>query len=170
MPVKIWNGGIARRAIDFTCKPFVEMSNLESGLRRSLGFSDGRGVMSVVPECVERRKMCRVELSLEAVVQVPGGRLVRCILRNISSMGATVEFGRPTIVPKQFKLIVPEHLFEAYCDVRHKTRTSAGVMFTSNRREASARFASPFKGAGSTASSQLNGANFERVGDGPANG
>jgi hypothetical protein len=72
-------------------------------------------------------------------------------------MGAFLEFGRRTIVPKNFKLILPEHSFEAHCDVRHKTKTGVGVLFMSNRREASAHFASPFNGSSDVGSVDRNG-------------
>lgn len=65
-------------------------------------------------------------------------------MRNISTMGALVEFQHATILPSRFKLLVPEHWFEADCEVRHSAPREVGLLFTSNRREALARFSSPF--------------------------
>lgn len=83
-------------------------------------------------------------MNLDAICRVSEHEAVRCRVRNISSMGAFIEFERPTIVPRQFKLIVPEHWFEAECEVRHAGSHEIGVLFKTNRREALARFPSPF--------------------------
>jgi hypothetical protein len=100
--------------------------------------------MTAVPNLVERRKNCRVDLNLKARIRVPNGSSVSCTVKNISSMGAYVEFDGPTLLPDNFKIMIPDYWFEANCQVRHAHSEGVGVMFTSNRREALARFSSPF--------------------------
>lgn len=101
--------------------------------------------MIPVPEFVERRKTCRLEINLDGIVKSRTGATIPCTVKNVSSMGAFLEFERPTILPKQFKLAIAQHMFEAECEVRHRTPTCVGVLFSSNRREALACFASPFQ-------------------------
>lgn len=104
--------------------------------------------MTATPQVVERRKHCRVDLNLNAKIRVPSGSYLSCTVKNVSSMGAYVEFDGPTIVPDNFKLVIPDCWFEANCQVRHAHPHGVGVVFTSNRREALARFSSPFAHGG----------------------
>lgn len=96
------------------------------------------------PIVIERRKSCRVEQNLEAYVVTPEGTRLSCVVRNVSSMGAYIDFRGSLPHCDRFKLVIPGHWFAASCEIRHRTGLGAGVHFTSNRREALARFASPF--------------------------
>lgn len=89
---------------------------------------------------LERRARRRLQTQLSAsVVFAEGGRM-DCTVVNISPMGAMLVFAQPTILPDEFKIVIPECLFECECEIRHRTTDRAGVLFTTNRREALARF------------------------------
>ena len=61
-------------------------------------------------------------------------------MRNISPMGALLEFEMPVILPKRFRMQIPKDLFEVECDLRHNDGTMAGVLFINNRSGAMARY------------------------------
>jgi hypothetical protein len=96
--------------------------------------------MELAIKPIERRARARVSVDLQAIIKVGGFAGLPCMVRNVSPMGALIVFDRPTIFPSTFRLIVPEKWFEAECEVRHRSPTRAGVVFTSHLREALARF------------------------------
>jgi hypothetical protein len=55
-------------------------------------------------------------------------------------MGALVEARTGTPLPETFRLIMPDQMFSADCEVRHRTDGRVGVLFASNRLEAMSRF------------------------------
>jgi len=55
-------------------------------------------------------------------------------------MGALLEFGPGIEPPAAFRLTIPDALFAADCELRHQTGRQVGVLFTSGRMEALARF------------------------------
>lgn len=90
---------------------------------------------------IERRAENRQRTNLEGVIVCKNAHLLRCTVKNVSPMGALLSFDCPTIIPDCFKLIIPEHWFEAECQIRHRSvEEKVGVFFTTNRREALARF------------------------------
>lgn len=93
---------------------------------------------------VERRKSCRIDKEYSAYIKVGKDKPISCTVRNISSMGAFLEFQVPASVPPRFNIVIPEYWFEAQCEVRHATIHGVGVHFMTNRREAVSRFASPY--------------------------
>lgn len=101
------------------------------------------GGMIPALQIVERRKTGRLQTNIAGIAKSQTGEAAKCSIKNISPMGAFLSFEQPTIIPKQFKLLVPECWFEAECEVRHSSKNGVGVVFTSNRREALARFAIP---------------------------
>lgn len=88
----------------------------------------------------ERRTYQRIEVNYRAVVRFPDGTSLPCHVKNISPMGALLEFGDARILPAIFKLTIPDELFAAECEFRHQTGNAVGVLFTTGRMEALARF------------------------------
>lgn len=88
----------------------------------------------------ERRNATRHDVSLVAKAGIRDGAPVVCKVRNISSMGALLEFREAVRLPKQFRITIDSAFFSADCEVRHHSGREAGVMFISNRMEALAAF------------------------------
>ncbi len=60
----------------------------------------------------------------------PSGRArVPCIIRNISTSGALLEFAYGSPKADSFRLVVPSLRQEWICDVRHRRPHSLGVYF-----------------------------------------
>ena len=91
-------------------------------------------------EFTDRRSMPRREVSIPAKVGFRSGPPVHCIVRNISPMGAMLEFIDEQNVPPTFRIVIDSEMFAADCEVRHVKGRNVGVLFTSNRLEAMARF------------------------------
>jgi methyl-accepting chemotaxis protein len=100
--------------------------------------------MTAAIKYADQRAEVRHETYLKGQIKLDGLTIARCTIRNISSMGALLTFGDEPDVPDKFKLVIPDQTFETLCEVRHRTGNSIGVLFTSGRREALARFGSPF--------------------------
>jgi hypothetical protein len=79
----------------------------------------------------ERRRFGRKETNIEAQVLVPGRAGVRCVIRNISQMGALLDFGAPFSWRGNFRLIVDGNRLDAQCQIRRQDGTSYGVEFVS---------------------------------------
>ena len=88
----------------------------------------------------ERRTHPRHEVNYRGVVRFADGTSLPCRVKNISAMGALLEFSEARIMPANFKLTIPDELFSAECEFRHQTGQSIGVLFTTGRMEARARF------------------------------
>jgi hypothetical protein len=50
----------------------------------------------------ELRKAQRVTTKQQGTIRVPGRPDIMCTLRNLSSHGAQLNFGNPTILPRSF--------------------------------------------------------------------
>ena len=87
-----------------------------------------------------RRATARYDCAYAARIKIIGAEPISCRVVNVSAGGALLEFRDVIGLPGAFHLIVPDALFEADCEVRHQTGRHMGVMFTSNQREALARF------------------------------
>lgn len=68
------------------------------------------------------------------------GTRIPCRVVDISAGGARIEVGNDVVVPDRFKLLIPDDLFEAECEVRHNGGSFAGLIFTSNQMEALAAY------------------------------
>lgn len=88
----------------------------------------------------ERRTYRRIEVDYRAVVRFPDGTTLPCRVKNISPMGALIEFEKEFEVARVFRLTIPDELFAAECEFRHQTENRVGVLFTTGRMEALARF------------------------------
>lgn len=96
--------------------------------------------LSLDLETLERRNAPRREVLLAAKAGIREGVPMPCTVRNISAMGALLEFAVDVRLPKQFRISIDSALFSAECEVRHQSGRTAGVMFISNRMEALAAF------------------------------
>lgn len=92
------------------------------------------------PVFVAPRRSERQDVHYPARVRFAGAPAIGCTIREVSAMGALIDFRVPQSVPVTFHLIIPDQLFEADCAVRHRRDTKVEVLFTSCRREALARF------------------------------
>ena len=101
--------------------------------------------MTAAMKYTDQRAEHRYETFLKGQIKIDGEIFARCTIRNISNMGALLTIADAPELPDKFKLVIPEQTFETLCEVRHRTDTSIGVLFTSGRREANARFNSPFQ-------------------------
>ena len=90
----------------------------------------------------DRRSSPRHKVELAARVQVLGQPWLNCTVRDISPMGALLDFASPTMVPASFRLLIPVDLFDVECEVRHQNGRRVGVTFLSNRQGAVARYSS----------------------------
>lgn len=88
----------------------------------------------------ERRSYQRIDVNYRAVVRLADGTSISCRVKNISPMGALLEFSEARILPARFRLTIPDELFSAECEFRHQTGKSVGILFTTGRMEALARF------------------------------
>ena len=87
-----------------------------------------------------RRATARYDCSYAARIRIIGAEPIWCRVVNVSAGGALLELRDVIGLPGKFHLVVSDALFEADCEVRHQTGRHVGVMFTSNHREALARF------------------------------
>lgn len=88
----------------------------------------------------ERRSYQRIEVNYRAVARLADGTSISCSVKNISPMGALLEFPEARILPAHFRITIPDQLFTAECEFRHQTGKSVGILFTTGRMEALARF------------------------------
>ena len=88
----------------------------------------------------DRRQDERSSVEIAARIRMPGGVFLPCTVRNISGMGAGLELTYEAFVPLQFRLQIPDDLFEADCTLKHRHGTFVGVEFLSSRGEALARY------------------------------
>lgn len=88
----------------------------------------------------ERRTHQRHAVDYSATVRFADGSSLPCRVKNISPMGALLEFGEKRIIPANFRLTIPSEMFAAECEFRHQTGSTIGVLFTTGRMEALARF------------------------------
>lgn len=92
------------------------------------------------PTPPKRRTDQRIDVNYPAVVRFPNGRTHPCRVTTISPMGAQLEFGPGIELPLAFRLTIPDEMFAADCELRQQSGCAAGVLFTSARLEALARF------------------------------
>ena len=88
----------------------------------------------------DRRAHARRDCSFAGEIKISGEPAIACEVINVSEMGALLRFDMVIGLPPAFRLVIASEMFEADCEVRHQSGTNVGVMFTSNRLEAMARF------------------------------
>jgi PilZ domain len=88
----------------------------------------------------DRRTVARQNVSIPAKVGFRDRTPIACTVRNVSAMGALLEFGDDVLLPDNFRIIIESKMFWADCEVRHRKGRTAGVMFITNRMEALAAF------------------------------
>ena len=98
-------------------------------------------VKPLIPHAAdERRTQARKDVAIAAKIGFRDQPPVPCMVRNITAMGAMLEFAQPIELPANLRIIIESEMFAADCEVRHQTGLRAGVLFTSSRLEAMARF------------------------------
>ena len=88
----------------------------------------------------DRRGAPRKEVHIPAKIGFRDLPPIACIVKNVSPMGALIEFNSDVVLPETFRIIIESKMFWADCEVRHQKGRNAGVMFISNRAEALAAF------------------------------
>ena len=88
----------------------------------------------------ERRQHQRRDVDFAGSIRFPDGTARACRVKNISPMGALLDLGAKPELPATFRLIISSEMFSADCELRHETGHQAGVLFTSSRAEALAKF------------------------------
>jgi hypothetical protein len=89
---------------------------------------------------IERRGAPRKEVNIPAKVGFRDLAPIACTVRNVSAMGALIEFDSDVVLPPTFRIIIESKMFWADCEVRHQKGRTAGVMFVTHRAEALAAF------------------------------
>jgi hypothetical protein len=107
-------------------------------MRQGNAVRNPRPLRAAAPD---QRAAVRRETELEARIRIADLPWIACTVRNISPIGALLEFAAPTILPPLFRLQIPGDRFEAECSLRHQSGIMAGVFFISNRGGATARYA-----------------------------
>ena len=96
--------------------------------------------MQKLASWTDRRGLVRRPVDLKGRIRLEGGVYLACSVRDISPMGAGLELVYDAFVPLQFRLQIPDDLFEADCALKHRRGSSIGVEFLSARLEALARY------------------------------
>jgi hypothetical protein len=94
----------------------------------------------IAPASAERRAHARHTVDFPAILRSADGDDIRGRVRDVSAMGALIELPAGIVAPATFRLIIAAEMFSADCEVRHRTNGHVGVVFTSGRLEAMARF------------------------------
>lgn len=68
-------------------------------------------------------------MTCHAWIYVERRQRIACIVRNLSARGALLEFADQAPFASRFRLVVEHPVFEAQCDVRHRTANALGVYF-----------------------------------------
>ena len=71
-----------------------------------------------------------------AVIRTLQWKRIPCRVVDKSADGANIEASAGVTIPELFKLLIPNDLFEAECEVRHADEVSAGLLLTSHQIEA----------------------------------
>jgi len=80
----------------------------------------------------EQRSTARDAVSIDAQGIIPNNnKAIDCTILDISETGARVELNRVDIVPRKFKLFVPETHTLCECRVVRKTGKQVGLVFES---------------------------------------
>lgn len=95
---------------------------------------------SKVERTNNRRAHSRAATSKPALIRTLQWDRIPCRVVDISAGGARIEVAAGVAIPERFKLLIPDDLFEAECEVRHTDEASAGLVFTSNQMEALAAY------------------------------
>lgn len=86
---------------------------------------------------LDRRRVQRIAVALEAWVHVPLRASLPCLIRDFGSTGARLEIEDVGALPTTFRVSIDTIAFEAHCKVRHKYgRNCVGVSFVNERGSA----------------------------------
>jgi hypothetical protein len=76
----------------------------------------------------ERRRHPRTEIDEPGLVSV-GGSVMRCVVRNISPEGASIEVDNPAFVPARFRLVMANGTKVHECSVAWIQKNRFGLTF-----------------------------------------
>jgi hypothetical protein len=76
----------------------------------------------------EKRKHQRTEINEPAYVSA-GGSVMRCLVRNISPVGAAIDVENPSFVPGQFRLVMAKDSSTRDCRVIWIREKRIGLAF-----------------------------------------
>jgi PilZ domain len=91
-------------------------------------------------DTLDQRRTHRHTVRLKAHVKVFGRARIPCEVHNIASTGALIVFPVAIALPEAIRLDIDADLFEAQCEICHRSGGQFGVRFTSNLRGAFARY------------------------------
>jgi PilZ domain len=77
----------------------------------------------------ERRQAPRQRTFKTGSITLPHG-VVECLIRNMSTKGALLEFLQPPLVPDDFTLLIKPEMIERRCHVTRRKALRIGVVFS----------------------------------------
>ena len=87
--------------------------------------------MTIAHHSLERRRFGRKETSVAAQAVVSGRSGVRCIIKNVSVVGALLAFDKPFSARGAFRLYADNGTLDAQCVIRREDGMDRGVEFLS---------------------------------------
>ncbi|MGI9425735.1 MAG: PilZ domain-containing protein [Hyphomicrobiaceae bacterium] len=85
----------------------------------------------------ERRAHPRTEAYQNAIIRLPQGGSIDCIIHNISEGGAVLLLINPNVIPVRFQLFLPEGQLLAECMVCRFSGSRIAVKFLPSDQDAS---------------------------------
>jgi len=79
------------------------------------------------------REAERKKSLLKARIRVSNNVTFDCLVRNISSTGAKLEFASPYVLPAAFNLEIPSRSVVLRCQLQWRTGDAAGVNFKGSK-------------------------------------
>jgi hypothetical protein len=76
----------------------------------------------------ERRRQPRIEINVPALVSA-GGRVMTCVVRNISPDGAAIDVENSAFVPARFRLVMDNGAKVYDCTVAWIQKNRIGLVF-----------------------------------------
>jgi hypothetical protein len=77
---------------------------------------------------IERRQAPRQRTFKTGSITLPHG-IVECLIRNMSTKGALLEFLQPPLVPEDFTLLIKPDMIRRECHVAWRMALRVGVEF-----------------------------------------
>lgn len=85
--------------------------------------------MTLALQSQERRRFGRKETNVSAQAVIPGRSGVRCIIKNVSVVGALLAFEKPFAARGAFRLYADNGTLDAQCVIRREDGNDRGVEF-----------------------------------------
>jgi hypothetical protein len=78
---------------------------------------------------VESRRASRLHVLRTGTIKFVGGGAINCLVRNLSSTGASLEVSNPAGIPERFILVVPGDGLHQPCQTVWRKEHRVGVTF-----------------------------------------